>query len=411
MRIDPNKPAYIVKEGYEKTVMNIINDAGLQGFFNNGTLYIEGGKDDVVDARNVIFTSGEIKELPPIKPDTEYYGLTDFNEGDGRKKGMHPKGHPMRKKQQAAIHANEDVEDETKMIRLNMMQQQVEDLKSNFEILIRLDQRGTGAGDLTDQITTMNKAITALADVLDRSKKIVPETVQEDEYYPGYVLSYRKEKSDKPRFMKKATLADLQDQASELRKAGYTIGKMGRMRKGDMTLPKELTEAPPRSAYDVDPKLMPYVKMGQKIASALEPSSGLKWDDVEFNKAAALGSSFGKLGSAFGPKTPGQALKDANVDVEMAKAIIAKVKAANIRPGAGVKDPEREPEMAVNATREAPSILMMTESEFDEAAGEKDACYRKVKSRYKVWPSAYASGALAKCRKVGAANWGNKGKK
>jgi pterin-4a-carbinolamine dehydratase len=41
----------------------------------------------------------------------------------------------------------------------------------------------------------------------------------------------------------------------------------------------------------------------------------------------------------------------------------------------------------------------------------KDACYRKVKSRYKVWPSAYASGALVRCRKVGAANWGNKSKK
>lgn len=39
-----------------------------------------------------------------------------------------------------------------------------------------------------------------------------------------------------------------------------------------------------------------------------------------------------------------------------------------------------------------------------------DACTRKVKSRYSVWPSAYASGALVKCRKVGAANWGNKGK-
>ena len=39
---------------------------------------------------------------------------------------------------------------------------------------------------------------------------------------------------------------------------------------------------------------------------------------------------------------------------------------------------------------------------------KKDACYNKVKSRYKVWPSAYASGALVKCRKVGAAkNWGN----
>lgn len=42
---------------------------------------------------------------------------------------------------------------------------------------------------------------------------------------------------------------------------------------------------------------------------------------------------------------------------------------------------------------------------------KKDACYRKVKARYKVWPSAYASGALAKCRKVGAANWGESSKK
>tara|TARA_R110002020_G_scaffold216340_1_gene423843 strand:+ start:1254 stop:1763 length:510 start_codon:yes stop_codon:yes gene_type:complete len=41
----------------------------------------------------------------------------------------------------------------------------------------------------------------------------------------------------------------------------------------------------------------------------------------------------------------------------------------------------------------------------------KDACYNKVKSRYKVFPSAYASGALAKCRKVGASNWGNSSKK
>lgn len=41
----------------------------------------------------------------------------------------------------------------------------------------------------------------------------------------------------------------------------------------------------------------------------------------------------------------------------------------------------------------------------------KDACYKKVKARYDVFPSAYASGAIAKCRKVGADNWGNKSKK
>ena len=53
----------------------------------------------------------------------------------------------------------------------------------------------------------------------------------------------------------------------------------------------------------------------------------------------------------------------------------------------------------------------ITEEEFDVLAEKKDACYRKVKARYKVWPSAYASGALVQCRKVGAANWGNKSKK
>lgn len=43
-------------------------------------------------------------------------------------------------------------------------------------------------------------------------------------------------------------------------------------------------------------------------------------------------------------------------------------------------------------------------------AEAKDACYHKVKSRVKVWPSAYASGQLVQCRKRGAKNWGT-GKK
>ena len=40
---------------------------------------------------------------------------------------------------------------------------------------------------------------------------------------------------------------------------------------------------------------------------------------------------------------------------------------------------------------------------FKKGGTVKDACYHKVKSSYKVFPSAYASGAIAKCRK-------NKGK-
>ena len=46
-----------------------------------------------------------------------------------------------------------------------------------------------------------------------------------------------------------------------------------------------------------------------------------------------------------------------------------------------------------------------------KGSGSKDACYHKVKSRYSVWPSAYASGALVKCRQKGAKNWGNSSKK
>jgi hypothetical protein len=36
---------------------------------------------------------------------------------------------------------------------------------------------------------------------------------------------------------------------------------------------------------------------------------------------------------------------------------------------------------------------------FKKGGTVKDDCYRKVKASYKVFPSAYASGAIAKCRK------------
>ena len=34
----------------------------------------------------------------------------------------------------------------------------------------------------------------------------------------------------------------------------------------------------------------------------------------------------------------------------------------------------------------------------------KDACYKKVKAKYRVFPSAYASGLIIKCHKVGTTN-------
>lgn len=60
---------------------------------------------------------------------------------------------------------------------------------------------------------------------------------------------------------------------------------------------------------------------------------------------------------------------------------------------------------------ELDAVISEKKKKKKKKKAKKDACYRKVKSRYKVWPSAYASGALVKCRKVGAKNWGNSKKK
>jgi len=59
-------------------------------------------------------------------------------------------------------------------------------------------------------------------------------------------------------------------------------------------------------------------------------------------------------------------------------------------------------------TLEGEMDLQEVKDKPGKGSGKKDVCYHKVKSRYSVWPSAYASGALVKCRKVGADNWGTK---
>tara|TARA_R100000231_G_C5288449_1_gene153856 strand:+ start:535 stop:789 length:255 start_codon:yes stop_codon:yes gene_type:complete len=40
-------------------------------------------------------------------------------------------------------------------------------------------------------------------------------------------------------------------------------------------------------------------------------------------------------------------------------------------------------------------------AKYSSPAKKKDACYRKAKAKYDVFPSAYASGYIAKCRKRG----------
>ena len=100
-------------------------------------------------------------------------------------------------------------------------------------------------------------------------------------------------------------------------------------------------------------------------------------------------------------KQPGQTTKPKCGSSKMKRNLNKKEEDAAFRRK-NAKDP--------NPNRKGKAINVKTEStQIHE--GEKAACYHKVKSRYSVWPSAYASGALVKCRKVGAKNWGHKSKK
>lgn len=63
-----------------------------------------------------------------------------------------------------------------------------------------------------------------------------------------------------------------------------------------------------------------------------------------------------------------------------------------------------------NVTTKAEHLDRKAKGDGHTPLAKKDACYNKVAARYKGGNSAYRSGAMVKCRKVGAANWGNSSK-
>ena len=95
------------------------------------------------------------------------------------------------------------------------------------------------------------------------------------------------------------------------------------------------------------------------------------------------------------------------------KAINVKTESNHMKDAPSIKD--AKPAKKTKVKYDSHMKVMAPQIEKEEVEireeGKKDACYHKVKSRYSVWPSAYASGALVKCRKKGAKNWGNKTKK
>jgi hypothetical protein len=111
-------------------------------------------------------------------------------------------------------------------------------------------------------------------------------------------------------------------------------------------------------------------------------------------KLAALGSKKAAVGAA------GKAAAKKGMMGKVGKAAQSKM---------GQKAIEKGSEKVGSMVQNKMSSEEIDWDSLDE--GKKDACYNKVKARYDVWPSAYASGALVKCRKAGASNWGNKSKK
>ena len=85
-----------------------------------------------------------------------------------------------------------------------------------------------------------------------------------------------------------------------------------------------------------------------------------------------------------------------------------RMKAKGIQPKTSFESVVEDTDIPMS---QCPKCGGVIESIYEAKKKKKDACYHKVKRRYKVWPSAYASGALVQCRKKGAKNWGNKSKK
>ena len=146
-------------------------------------------------------------------------------------------------------------------------------------------------------------------------------------------------------------------------------------------------------------------KKGGKMVPNCKPVGSVKKEDVQVDEAKVDKgrSDYGKASirnyRRSGPDTLEPAMFDP--DNKRGKTIDKRREEHKARRGVkGAKVPAYKTEEVVAEA-----------DKKEKGSGSKDACYHKVKARYSVWPSAYASGALVKCRRKGAANWGNSSKK
>ena len=171
-------------------------------------------------------------------------------------------------------------------------------------------------------------------------------------------------------------------------------------------------------APDHDGKAAPFGSGYEELEEDLRKWVKQKWVDISRKKKGgghpACGASAGK-----GSRAGGKRAYPKCVPASKAASMSKKDKAsATRRKRAAYKGKKgKPPKKAKNVSTKAEAILKERLIEYLKQLSEKakrDKCYYKVKARYDVWPSAYGSLSLSKCRKVGAANWGKsttKGKK
>ena len=161
------------------------------------------------------------------------------------------------------------------------------------------------------------------------------------------------------------------------------------------------------------------VKTDRKVRKEAMEVNGALDENVSSGKSrlAKMGRVSGKpTGAITNTEKSAELKKQKDTEKSKDKAVANKVDvsgmspfdAARVKKRAEFKAEKERLRAQKKMRREETEVLDEAKDKKGKGSGTKDACYHKVKSRYSVWPSAYASGALVKCRKVGAANWGNK---
>jgi preprotein translocase subunit YajC len=148
------------------------------------------------------------------------------------------------------------------------------------------------------------------------------------------------------------------------------------------------------------------VKLYNAIAGIMRANPALKFSSKE-SDAGSFKAWYQRINKVDVPALVAQ-LKAIDASVVLEKGQPWSIQGQNFRVEGPDLDYRGDSGLFLEVYRTGPGGALRRAGSDEPVSEAQDACYHKVKSRYKVWPSAYASGALVQCRKKGAKNWGNK---